>query len=188
MQKLYIMKKIHYTIALFIFISNGIFAQKYITKNGTIKFSSDAKLEKIEAVNKQVNCAFDLSNNNLVFKVLIKSFEFEKALMQEHFNENYMESDKFPLATFSGKLSGFDKSKINSNGTQKVTVEGNLTIHGILKNVKEIGTFEVKNEKIIARSKIKVQLKDYNIKIPSAVFNKIAEEIVVDIEMPLTKL
>ena len=79
-------------------------AQKFITKTGHIKFFSDSPLEKIEAHNHQVNAALDASTGDFVFKVLEKSFEFNKALMQEHFNENYVESDKFPNALFSGKI------------------------------------------------------------------------------------
>jgi polyisoprenoid-binding protein YceI len=182
------MKNILSIIFILLFLTNIVNAQKFITKNGTIKFRSDAKLEKIEAVNKQVNCAFDLANNNIVFKVLIKSFEFEKALMQEHFNENYMESDKFPVSTFSGSLAGFDKANISKNGSYNVIVDGKLSIHGVTKAVKEKGTIEVKNGKIIAASTFTVKLKDYNIKIPNAVFNKISEEITISVEMLFSKI
>ncbi|MGE5356596.1 MAG: YceI family protein [Deltaproteobacteria bacterium] len=182
------MKKILLLLAINITIGINLDAQKFITKNGIIKFRSDAKLEKIEAVNKQVNCAYDLSNNNIVFKVLIKSFEFEKALMQEHFNENYLESDKFPLATFSGTLSGFDKNNISKKGSYNVIVEGKLTIHGVTKQVKEKGSLEIKDGKITATSGFNIKLKDYNIKIPNAVFNKVAEEINITVEMPLSKV
>lgn len=92
-------------IILSIIIASGTIAaaQKYMTKNGTIRFFSDGQMEKIEAFNHQVNSALDISTGSFVFKVLIKSFEFEKALMQEHFNENYMQSDQFPTSTFNGK-------------------------------------------------------------------------------------
>ena len=85
-------------------ISLPAFSQKYLTKNGSIRFYSETPMETIQADNKQVNSALDVQTGDFVFKVLIKSFLFEKALMQEHFNENYMESDKMPDATFTGKI------------------------------------------------------------------------------------
>jgi hypothetical protein len=99
------MKKIIMLLTIMLVASTIVAnAQKYMTKSGTIKFSSETPIEKIEALNRQVNSALDFSSGNFVFKVLIPGFEFKKALMQEHFNENYMESDKFPNATFNGKI------------------------------------------------------------------------------------
>ena len=98
------MKVIYIGIMLVIVTSLSLNAQKYITKTGFIRFYSDAPLEKIEALNRQVNAALDITSGDLVFKVLMKSFHFEKALMQEHFNENYVESDKYPNAEFRGKI------------------------------------------------------------------------------------
>ena len=105
------MKKIKLLSIVFILVASAGYSQKYITKNGYIKFYSETPMETIEAHNRQVNSALDISTGDFVFKVLIKSFEFEKALMQEHFNENYMESDKFPDATFTGKITNL--SSIN---------------------------------------------------------------------------
>ena len=98
------MKQTILSLALLLMVTMMASAQKFMTKNGTITFSSETPLEKFDAVNRQVNAALDFATGDFVFKVLIRGFEFEKALMQEHFNENYMESSKFPKATFKGKL------------------------------------------------------------------------------------
>jgi len=182
------MKTIKILLGLLI-ISNVISAQKYMTKNGTISFYSETPVENIEAHNKQVNSALDIESGDFVFMVLIKSFEFKKALMQEHFNENYMESDKFPNASFKGKVADIDKLDLTKDGTYNTKVEGDLTIHGVTKMISETGTFIVKDGKIKGNSKFAVFLKDYEIKVPGAVVKKIAEkiDIVVDITLSAIK-
>ena len=168
--------------------SGNVLAQKYITKNGKISFFSDGAVEKIEAHNNQVNAALDATTSDLVFKVLIKSFEFEKALMQEHFNENYLESDKYPNATYKGKITNAAEVNFTKNGTYQALTEGDLTIHGITKKIKEKGTIEIKGGKIIIVAKFNVLLKDYNIKIPNNVVNNIAETIQVSVNASLDKV
>jgi polyisoprenoid-binding protein YceI len=175
-------------IILLLVISSSAFAQKHITKNGRIRFYSETPLEKIEAINSQVNSALDISTGDFVFKVLIKSFEFEKALMQEHFNENYMESGKYPNATFSGKISNIKDINFTRDGSYTATVDGNLTIHGITKKIVEKGTIEVKGGKIISKAMFNIKPKDYNISIPGAVVAKIAESIQVNVDATLEKL
>lgn len=163
-------------------------AQKYITKNGHIRFFSSTSMEDIEAHNRQVNCALDQQTGDFVFKVLMKSFQFEKALMQEHFNENYVESDKFPNATFSGKVVNIKDIDFTRNGVYNATVEGDLTMTGITQKVKEKGTFEVKEGKITGKSTFNVLLEDYGIKIPNAVANNISKTIQIDVDVVLEKL
>lgn len=174
-------------IATLMIFSLASSAQVFNTKTGVIHFVSDAKLEKNEATNKQVNSALNTATGEFGFKVLIKSFEFEKALMQEHFNENYMESDKFPLSTFSGKVVNIKDVNFGKDGTYDAVVEGDLTIHGVTNKVKANGTFEVKAGKIRGRSQFTIQLKDYNISIPTAVFNKLSETIKIDVDVTLEK-
>ena len=130
------MKKMILTAFIFSFIPFCTDAQRFITKTGFIKFYSDSPLEKIEAHNRQVNAAMDASTGDFVFRVLIKSFEFEKALMQEHFNENYLESDKFPNATFLGKVTNIKEINSAREGNYDALVEGKLTIHGVTQAVK----------------------------------------------------
>jgi len=160
-------------------------AQRYLTKNGHIKFYSETPMETIEANNQQVNSALDISTGDFVFKVLMKSFEFEKALMQEHFNENYVESDKFPNTTFKGKIlkiSGYD---LTSEGTYEVEVEGDLTMHGVTKKVTEKGTLSVSDNGIEGKAVFIVKPEDYKIKIPKTVVDNIAEELEVTVHVKL---
>lgn len=176
-------------IALIGLMSSGLVnAQKHITKNGHIWFKSETPVETIEAHNHQVNCALDITTGDLVFKVLIKSFEFPKALMQEHFNENYMESAKFPVSTFSGKLLNLKELNFTKDGKYNVDVDGQLTIHGITKKVKEKGVLEVKGPQITITSNFIVMLADYDIKIPKAVTKNIADSINVHVDAKLEKL
>jgi hypothetical protein len=164
-------------------------AQKYMTKNGNIKFYSETPIETIEATNNQVNAALDSQTGDLVFKVLIKSFQFEKALMQEHFNENYMESDKLPNSTFKGKVANLSAIDFTKEGTYEATIEGDLTIHGVTQKISEKGTFTVKaGDKVHGISKFNVKPADYEIKIPGAVVKNIAETIEVTVDIELSKM
>jgi polyisoprenoid-binding protein YceI len=182
------MKNVIKLIVTLLAISGNTFAQKNITKNGRIRFYSETPMEKIEAINTQVNSALDVSTGDFVFKVLIKSFEFERALMQEHFNENYMESGKFPNATFSGRISNLKDINFGRDGSYNAIVEGNLTLHGVTKKVTEKGTIEIKGGKIITKATFNIKPQDYNIIIPGVVVAKIAEYIQVNVDATLEKL
>jgi polyisoprenoid-binding protein YceI len=182
------MKNILISLAMILGIAISSQAQKYITKNGFIRFYSDAPLEKIEATNRQANTALDLSTGDFVFRVLMKSFTFEKALMQEHFNENYVESDKFPNATFLGKVSNIKDVVITKEGNYPVTIDGKLTIHGETKQVSVKGTFEVKGGVIIGKAKFYINPEDYKVSIPKAVVNNISKNIEINVETALEKL
>ncbi len=161
---------------------------KYITKNGKVSFYSDAPLEKIEAKNNQLNAAIDANSGEVFFKVLIKSFIFEKALMQEHFNENYMESDQFPTATYKGTITNLKDIDFSKAGKQEAEVDGKLTIHGVTKDVKTKGTINIIKDGISIYVKFKIQIKDYDIKIPGAVAGKIAEEVEITVDADLKNM
>ncbi|MBM3404652.1 MAG: YceI family protein [Bacteroidetes bacterium] len=179
----------HLTIALLlVMVMAGANAQKYITKNGYIRFFSDAPLEKIEAQNRQVNAAWDMESGQLAFKVLIKAFQFEKALMQEHFNENYMESGKYPDATFSGTVTDLNEADFQKDVINPVTLIGKMTIHGVTKDIEEKGTLQMKEGKIIGKAKFFIKLKDYNINIPQAVVKNISDRVEVTVDVTLEKL
>jgi hypothetical protein len=182
------MKKATIFFMLALLATVSVSAQKYITKNGYIRFFSSTPVEDIEAHNRQVNSALDQKTGDFVFKVLMKSFQFEKALMQEHFNENYVESDKFPNATFSGKVKNLGDIDFTKNGVYQTTVEGDLTIKGVTKKVSEKGSFEVKDGKVIGKSTFNILLADYGIKIPNTVANNISKTIQIDVEVNLEKL
>ena len=163
-------------------------AQRYLTKNGKITFSSDTPFEKIEAKNDQVNAALDIASGDIVFKVLMKSFEFDRALMQEHFNENYVESDKFPNALFKGKINNIKSISLSKEGSYEVEIEGDMTIHGISKHIKAKGTLENKDNKITGKSKFQIKVEDYGIKVPKAVIEKIANNIEIQVLVILSPL
>lgn len=163
-------------------------AQKYISKNGHISFYSSTPIENIEANNNQAASILDASTGDLVFNVLIKSFEFKNALMQEHFNENYMESNKFPKASFKGKVTNISSVNFSKDGTYDVDVTGDLTIHGVTKPVSSKGTVSVKGGTVSAESKFNVQPSDYSIQIPKLVEGKIAKQIEVRVDLTYSKM
>ena len=174
--------------AMCLLIFSGAYAQKYSTKNGKISFFSQTPVETIEAHNNQVNSALDITNGDFVFKVLIKGFEFERALMQEHFNENYLESDKYPNSTFRGKITNIKDINFARDGKYSAVVEGDLTIHNVTKKVSVKGTIEVKAGEIQADAKFNVLLKDYDIKVPNTVINSISQSQEVTVSIGLKKL
>lgn len=175
-------------ILLLVFITAiSASGQKFITKTGYIKFYSGAPLEKIEGHNRQVNSALDFATGGFVFKVLMKSFEFEKALMQEHFNENYVESDKYPSATFIGKVANIKDLILGKDGIYDANVEGKLTLHGVTKEIKEKGSFEVKMGKLTGKAIFNLDIADYKITIPGNVGNNVSKTIEVTVEIALDK-
>ncbi|MCX6280702.1 MAG: YceI family protein [Bacteroidetes bacterium] len=182
------MKNLALGFLCLLLISSAGFTQKFITKTGHIKFFSESPMEKIEAHNHQVKAGLDVSTGDMQFIVLMKSFEFAKALMQEHFNENYVESDKFPNATFTGKVTNIKDVNTAKNGVYEALVEGKLTIHGISQQVKEKGSIEVTDGKINAKARFNILLSNYNIKIPGAVSNNISKSVEITVEMILDKL
>ena len=169
-------------LALF---SASTFGQKYFTRNGYIRFFSATPMENIEAVNNQASCILDIETGEVVSKVLIQAFQFEKALMQEHFNENYVESDKFPQAVFKGKIINLDKIEINKQGSKQVQINADLTIHGVTKSLEIPATILNNNGEITATAIFTVKPPDFEIKIPKAVANNIAKEIEVTVKFNL---
>ena len=163
-------------------------AQRYITKNGYVSFYSDTPLETILSTNNQVNCALDVSTGDMVFKVLMKSFTFEKALMQEHFNETSVESDKYPNCIFQGEVANLDQVDFSKPGTYDAIVEGDLTLHGITHHISEKGTFTVEDDVIKGHSVFNLVPADYKITVPKTVIRNIADVVEVTIDVELHKL
>lgn len=157
-------------------------AQKFFTNEASISFSSKTALEDIEAQNKKGFGVLDVSNNKLEFAVLLKGFEFRKALMQEHFNENYVESDKYPKATFKGTVS--NDVQWTKDGIYKTTIPGTLTLHGVTHPETATALITVKGGVISGTAEMQVKPADYAIKIPSLVVEKISETIKVAISVP----
>ncbi|MBL0343141.1 MAG: YceI family protein [Bacteroidetes bacterium] len=160
------------------------FAQnKYFTREGKIQFYSKASDEEIAATNKKVTSVVDAASGQIEFSVLMKAFEFQKALMQEHFNENYVESDKFPKAVFKGAIVNNADVKWTADGSYPVKVSGKLTIHGVTKDVVIDGTIAVKSGKISANSVFNILIKDYNIEIPKLVKDKVSETLKITVDL-----
>ena len=174
-------KRCLWAFLVFFIFSTKVFCQKFSTKTGFIGFYSKTSLEDIKAENNQVFSLLDPVSHHLAFALLLKGFIFPKELMQEHFNENYVESDKYPKATFSGACSGdMDLSK---EGTYQVVIKGELSLHGITKPIETTAQLDVKKDHIKGSSVFKIKPEDYNISIPSIVRDKIANEIDVKVQI-----
>jgi len=156
---------------------------KYTTRSGTITFFSSTPLEDINATSNQTGAVVDASTGQMAFTVAMKSFQFKKSLMQEHFNENYVESEKYPRATFAGQVAGFEPSLLSKSGPQPVQVEGDLTIHGVKRHVRVPGTLELKDNQLQAKSKFTIAPADYNIEIPMLVREHIAKTVEVTVSL-----
>ncbi|RNL87852.1 YceI family protein [Sinomicrobium pectinilyticum] len=171
-------------IVLLVFISCNslLFSQeKYLTRQGEVSFYSHTPVEDIKAENKQVLSIVDLASGEVAINILMKSFLFEKALMQEHFNENYVESDKFPKATFTGKINNL--AEVLSGDNHVAEVRGRLTIHGITKPVEIEAKANIEGDKVILKGKFMIAVADYDIKIPAIVRNNIAREVEVSFKL-----
>ena len=172
-------------VALFVISHAG--AQVYSTSSGTIKFFSKTTAENIDATNNQVKAALDAKSGNLEFALSINSFLFKKALMQKHFQENYMESEKFPKSTFKGSITDNAAVKYGTDGTYPVSVKGKLTMHGVTKDVVVPGKLTISGNKAVLSGDFNVLLEDYNIKIPANNASQIAKSIKVSVECTLQK-
>lgn len=163
--------------------------ERYMTRTGHIAFHSATPVEDIEANNHKVTSVFDATSGAIEFAALIKAFEFEKALMQEHFNENYMESNTFPKATFKGTMADISGVDLKKAGSYPVTVSGNLTIHGVAKPITTQGVITVDAAGAVkATSEFIVKPEDHNIAIPGVVRKNIAETIKVTVKLDYTKM
>ena len=160
------------------------FAQKHMTRTGHLWFYSHTPVEDIEAHNNQAMSVLNADNGEMVFAVLMKGFQFEKALMQEHFNEKYVESDKFPKASFKGKITNVDEVDFAKDGTYAAKAEGELTIHGVTQEVEAEGEVKVENGNIVIASVFQLKPEDYDIKIPGIVRDNIAK--IIDIHVDIT--
>lgn len=175
--------KTKFFLSLIIVSTLSLNAQKYISKTGHIWFYSHTAIEEIEAHNNQSVSILDAATGDIQFSLLIRSFEFKIALMQEHFNVNYMESEVYPKAGFKGKITNLDKINFKKDGTYEATVSGDLTIHGVTKPITVAGTIIVKNNLPTVQAKFKILTEDYKIVIPDLVKEKIAKEIEITVDI-----
>lgn len=168
-------------------VNTNLSAQKLITKTGSIKFqASMPSYEEVAAENKSVSAVLEQSTGDFASLVLIKGFRFKVALMEEHFNENYMESEKFSKATLKGKIDDFDISKV-TNTPKNFTLKGDLTIHGKTKPVTVILKISKAPNGINVTGSFDAKPEDYGIEIPGLVRKKIAEKVKIDYNFTLTK-
>jgi len=175
----------------FLFISLFLFAgftnaQRYVSRNGHVWFYSHTPVEDIEGHNNQVAGILDVATGNMQFSMLVKSFGFRVALLQEHFNENYMESDDFPKADFTGKITNLAGIDFTKNGSYPAEVSGDLTIHGVKKSITTPGTIVVSQGKITGTSKFILKPQDFDIEIPDVVRDRVANEVEVNVDIAFT--
>jgi polyisoprenoid-binding protein YceI len=159
-----------------------------MTREGYVKFYSHTSIEDITAENNKVGSIINSSNGEVVITMNMTDFSFEKKLMQEHFNENYVESEKFPKASFKGSVIDNDKVDYNKKGLYTVSVTGNMTIHGVSNEVSTEGTIEVLKGGIVAKTKFMLNPEDYGIKIPGVVRNNIANDLEITADMKYTPM
>ena len=157
---------------------------KYMTKAGHISFFSASIMEDIEARNDKVAAVFDLGTGQIAFSVPVHDFQFKRTLMQEHFNENYMESDKFPKATFTGQLvNAAQVLRQLPGGNQNVEAEGNLTLHGVTRKAIVTGTLQLRDGQLVVFAYFNIAPADFAIDIPMLVREHIAKSVSVRINL-----
>ncbi|TXC81473.1 YceI family protein [Luteibaculum oceani] len=179
--------KIIAKIILVLLVLPAIGQNKLMDRNAQIKFESNAPVDDdVRAVNKQVAAILVEESGDLAFQVLIKGFEFKKALMQEHFNENYMESDKFPKARFKGGIADFSTLSLNSE-PQNVDITGELEIKGKTKGISVSGTMAKSDDGYILDAKFPITITDFGIKIPELVADKVSKVFDVEVHAEFKK-
>lgn len=167
--------------SLILFLFTTIHAQKMITRTGKVSFLSSTPIEKIEAENNQVASILFTDSHKIAFNVLMKSFQFEKALMQEHFNEKYVHSDQYPAAKFKGDLpKDIDWSQPSTH--TDVTINGLMVFHGVSKPIQTQANLVINpDHSIVFTTQFGLQLADYNIEIPSLIQEKVSQKIEVKV-------
>ena len=176
------MKIIAFILITFLSSTLPTYAQSYLTKNGKISFFSKTDIENIDAVNNQVVSVINPQTGSIAFSVLITGFLFKKALMQEHFNENYMESSKYPKATFKGTIADISKINFTKDGSYNVTVTGDLNMHNVTNKITAPAVVMVKAGKISASTSFKIKLDDYKISVPKVVEGNISKTIDIKVD------
>ena len=172
-------------IVIYLLFSTHVLAQQFYTSKGKISFFSEAPLEDISAVNENVSAIIDSQTGGFAFRVKIVDFTFPNSLMQEHFNESYLESEKYPLSTFTGVIDNF--SVLDLSNEQNLMVNGSLSMHGISKDAQMKANAQMINDELHISSTFDVALEDYEIDIPKIMMYKIAETIKVTVEIKLNK-
>jgi len=173
-------------ILICLLFSTQLIAQQFYSNKGQISFFSEAPIENISAINENVSAIIDSQTGGFAFRLKIEDFTFPNSLMQEHFNESYLESEKYPLSTFTGVIDNF--SDLDLSTKQNLVVNGSLSMHGISKDAQMKATAHLINEELYITSTFDVALEDYDIDIPKIMMYKIAELIKVVVEIKLQKI
>jgi polyisoprenoid-binding protein YceI len=170
------MKKIILS-AVFAMIALATMAQTYKTRDGNIYFNPNKNQGNKEyaALSKEATAVLKVETSEVALLVPMKSFHFNNALLEEHFNENYLHTNKYPNGTYKGKLVGFDKSMLTKDGTYNISSEGTVEMHGVTKPFKSPVTLTVKGGVATFLCKFTVRAEDHNIAIPDLVKPKLAE-------------
>jgi len=181
------MKKITFFALLFISLS-ALGQSRYLTKTGLIAFEASVpSFEEVAAENNSITAILNTENGDFAALALVKAFRFKNALMEEHFNENYAESDSHPKATFKGKMENFDFDTLNKINSS-LTITGSLTFHGVTIEIKDTSiTIKMVDDKIVLKGSFKVLASDFNIEIPKIVKNKLSDEVSVAFNFELVK-
>ncbi len=177
------MKKLMITAALFVAGTSAVMAQRMLDRaaKATFDATSPSSPEKIVGVNNEVAFVVVSTDGKMQIQMPVNSFKFEKALMKDHFNENYMESEKYPKAEFKGQITNLAEVNFKKDGTYPTKVTGKLTIHGVTNEVTVTGSTTVKGEVVTMNAKFKVELNDYKISVPGVVADKLAKMAVISI-------
>ena len=167
-------------LSLFIIIGLNGFAQtKMITKTGKITFEASVPaFEEVKAKNESVTCVLNSSTGEIASLALIKGFRFKVALMEEHFNENYMESDTYSKATFKGKIDNFDVSKLTTTA-KEYSIKGKMEMHGKSKDITITASIKKLGDGIDIYSNFNLNTDDFGIEIPSVVSKKLSKKVAV---------
>lgn len=181
------MRRIYLLLTLIILVVNSQAQERYFTKTGRISFDATAPKspENIDAVNKSATCVLDSKTGDIQFSVLMKGFEFTRALMMEHFNENYVESEKFPKTIFKGMVVNNDAINYTKDGTYTAKVKGKMTMHGETKDVETEGKISCKGGKVIVAAAFNLVFADYKVVIPQLVADKVANTAKIVVECAL---
>lgn len=163
-------------------VASTLVAQsRYIDRAGKASFFSSAPLENIEAHSEQVVSILDVKSGEVVASMLMRSFNFRKALMEEHFNENYVESHKYPKAVFKGKITNLADFNAGKEGKHMFNIEGDITLHGVTRPLQVKAEATVVQGKIQAKATFPLRVADFKIEVPRLVTNNIAEVVEVKV-------
>ena len=175
----------HITLFVFFISIVGFSQVKYLTKSGVLNFEASVEtFEEIKAANSNVTAIFNASNGEFAALALVKGFRFKNALMEEHFNENYAESDEFPKAIFKGKLSDFSLETIQNT----YTINGTLSFHGVTQPIENVSVAVIASENAFHfKGSFVISPNDFDIEIPNIVRSKIADNVTVVFDFELIK-